>query len=153
MCQWLTKDRGLECRLAFASVCLFVPRSSTLGLDTVSKNFIIGLNQTVIYHGNRILQRSIHFPSRVCFIHNAPVHYTTSCPTCFLQEDIAQKIAEAKEVCDSGSTGECAAAWDEVEEISAEAAHAKLRAKESSDPLDAFCAENPETDECRVYED
>eukprot|EP00271_Cylindrocystis_brebissonii_P017075 TRINITY_DN428_c0_g1_i1.p1 TRINITY_DN428_c0_g1~~TRINITY_DN428_c0_g1_i1.p1 ORF type:complete len:127 (+),score=26.67 TRINITY_DN428_c0_g1_i1:224-604(+) len=69
------------------------------------------------------------------------------------QVDIAAKIAEAEEVCAGGATEECAVAWDEVEEIAAHVAHAKARAKVNSDPLEAFCADNPETDECRVYED
>jgi CP12 domain len=61
-------------------------------------------------------------------------------------------IDNAKETCESGSTGECAAAWDEVEELSADVAHKKLN-KGSSDPLEQYCDENPEADECRVYED
>ena len=44
-------------------------------------------------------------------------------------------IDNAKETCESGSTGECAAAWDEVEEISAHISHQK-EAKKSSDPLE-----------------
>lgn len=68
-------------------------------------------------------------------------------------EDLPAKIEEAKEVCESGTKEECAVAWDEVEEISAEISHAKVKAKSNADPLDQFCKENPETDECRVYED
>uniref|UniRef100_A0A0D3FHK2 CP12 domain-containing protein n=1 Tax=Oryza barthii TaxID=65489 RepID=A0A0D3FHK2_9ORYZ len=48
--------------------------------------------------------------------------------------------------------GECAAAWDEVEELSAAASHARDR-KKDSDPLEEYCKDNPETDECRTYED
>jgi len=72
-----------------------------------------------------------------------------------LDETIAAKIEEAKETCETGTTQECAVAWDEVEEISAEAAHAKTRAKDqkSDDPLEQFCGDNPEADECRTYED
>eukprot|EP00271_Cylindrocystis_brebissonii_P017381 TRINITY_DN4512_c0_g1_i1.p1 TRINITY_DN4512_c0_g1~~TRINITY_DN4512_c0_g1_i1.p1 ORF type:complete len:128 (-),score=17.69 TRINITY_DN4512_c0_g1_i1:436-819(-) len=72
------------------------------------------------------------------------------------QIDIAKSIEEAQAVCaDPNNTEECAVAWDEVEELSAEAAHAKARSKEAaiSDPLEKFCADNPETDECRTYED
>jgi hypothetical protein len=61
-------------------------------------------------------------------------------------------IDNAKETCESGTTGECAAAWDEVEELSATAADKKLQ-KGSSDPLEEFCEDNPDADECRVYED
>ncbi|GAQ87418.1 hypothetical protein KFL_003510120 [Klebsormidium nitens] len=70
--------------------------------------------------------------------------------------DISQLIKEAQETCKENPDKECAAAWDEVEELSAEAAHQKARAKAnpaSTDPLEKFCEDNPETDECRVYED
>jgi len=62
-------------------------------------------------------------------------------------------IKEAEEKCASGSTGECAAAWDNVEEISATIAHKKVAEAESNDPLEKFCDDNPDADECRVYDD
>ena len=40
----------------------------------------------------------------------------------------------------------------QVEELSASAAD-KKQAKGQSDPLDQYCDDNPEADECRVYED
>ncbi|XP_051118899.1 calvin cycle protein CP12-1, chloroplastic-like [Andrographis paniculata] len=65
---------------------------------------------------------------------------------------VEESIKNAQEVCsDDPISGECAAAWDEVEELSAEASHAKDRKKES-DPLENFCKDNPETDECRTYD-
>ncbi|KAF9602036.1 hypothetical protein IFM89_024793 [Coptis chinensis] len=70
-----------------------------------------------------------------------------------LTELIEKKVLEAKEVCqgDEKSDG-CKVAWDEVEEISQ--AKADLRRRlEKEDPLEYFCSENPETDECRIYED
>uniref|UniRef100_R7W0K0 Uncharacterized protein n=1 Tax=Aegilops tauschii TaxID=37682 RepID=R7W0K0_AEGTA len=39
-----------------------------------------------------------------------------------------------------------------VEELSAAASHARDRKKEHSDPLEEFCEDNPETDECRTYD-
>ena len=39
----------------------------------------------------------------------------------------------------------------QVEEISAEISHKKSQKK--VDPLEDFCDDNPEADECRVYED
>lgn len=43
-----------------------------------------------------------------------------------------------------------AAAWDTVEELSAAAAHAKAdAASPSNDPLEKFCDDNPDADECR----
>ncbi|KAJ8772646.1 hypothetical protein K2173_027823 [Erythroxylum novogranatense] len=70
-----------------------------------------------------------------------------------LAEMIEKKVMEAKEVCgeDEKSDG-CKVAWDEVEEVSQ--AKADLRRKlEKQDPLEYFCLDHPETDECRIYED
>ncbi|KAF8012042.1 hypothetical protein BT93_I0233 [Corymbia citriodora subsp. variegata] len=67
-------------------------------------------------------------------------------------EKVAESIKEAEETCSENPvSGECAAAWDEVEELSAAASHARDRKKES-DPLESFCQDNPETDECRTYD-
>eukprot|EP01024_Parvocaulis_polyphysoides_P004822 TRINITY_DN1119_c0_g2_i1.p2 TRINITY_DN1119_c0_g2~~TRINITY_DN1119_c0_g2_i1.p2 ORF type:complete len:115 (-),score=33.86 TRINITY_DN1119_c0_g2_i1:193-537(-) len=68
------------------------------------------------------------------------------------KQQIAEAIKEAEETCETGSTEECATSWDIVEEVSAAAADKKVQAADS-DPLEAFCKDNPETDECRVYED
>ncbi|VVA95508.1 unnamed protein product [Arabis nemorensis] len=68
---------------------------------------------------------------------------------------IEEKVKEATEVCAADERSEeCRVAWDEVEEVSQ--AKADLRIKLNllnQDPLESFCQENPETDECRVYED
>ncbi|RWR97953.1 calvin cycle protein CP12-1, chloroplastic [Cinnamomum micranthum f. kanehirae] len=40
---------------------------------------------------------------------------------------------------------------DEVEEVSAAASHARQRLKEL-DPLENYCKDNPETDECKTYD-
>lgn len=70
-----------------------------------------------------------------------------------ISEKVADSIKGAEEACASDPvSGKCAAAWDEVEELSAAASHARDRKKES-DPLEAYCKDNPETDECRTYED
>ncbi|KAF8006664.1 hypothetical protein BT93_K0849 [Corymbia citriodora subsp. variegata] len=70
-----------------------------------------------------------------------------------IEDKVAESIKEAEETCsDNATSGECVAAWDEVEELSATASH--LRDKEAaSDPLEAYCKDNPGTDECRTYED
>ncbi|KAI3931989.1 hypothetical protein MKW98_012399 [Papaver atlanticum] len=47
---------------------------------------------------------------------------------------------------------QCKVSWDEVEEISQAKADFRMKV-EKEDPLESFCNENPETDECRVYED
>ncbi|KAK6947977.1 hypothetical protein RJ641_001450 [Dillenia turbinata] len=70
-----------------------------------------------------------------------------------LTEMIEKKVKEAKEVCEGDEkSDECKVAWDEVEEVSQ--AKADLRRRlEKQDPLEYFCRDNPETDECRIYED
>ncbi|CAM8975000.1 unnamed protein product [Rhodiola kirilowii] len=70
-----------------------------------------------------------------------------------LTEMIEEKVVQAREVCEGDATSvECRVAWDEVEEVST--AKADLRERiEKEDPLEYFCVENPETDECSIYED
>lgn len=65
---------------------------------------------------------------------------------------IEAAIKEAQEACEGDNKGECAAAWDNVEELSAEASHKKAK-EASKDPLETFCESAPDADECRVYED
>ena len=69
-----------------------------------------------------------------------------------ISEKVAESIKNAQETCseDPGS-GECVAAWDEVEELSAAASHARDKKKES-DPLEDFCKDNPETIECKTHD-
>ena len=70
-----------------------------------------------------------------------------------LSEKIASSIEHAKESCaEDPASGECVAAWDEVEELSAASSHARDKAKDT-DPLETYCKDNPETDECRTYDD
>uniref|UniRef100_A0A0E0KCR9 CP12 domain-containing protein n=1 Tax=Oryza punctata TaxID=4537 RepID=A0A0E0KCR9_ORYPU len=70
-----------------------------------------------------------------------------------LAQKVSESIKQAEETCAGDPEGgECAAAWDEVEELSAAASHARDR-KKDSDPLEEYCKDNPETDECRTYDD
>ena len=66
--------------------------------------------------------------------------------------DVARE--EARAICkEKGATSpECAAAWDEVEELQAAAAD-KRESKKQVSSLEAYCAENPDARECRIYED
>ncbi|PIM98829.1 hypothetical protein CDL12_28688 [Handroanthus impetiginosus] len=69
-----------------------------------------------------------------------------------LSDKVEESIKHAQEACsDDPVSGECAAAWDEVEELSAAASHARDK-KKDSDPLENYCKDNPETDECRTYD-
>jgi CP12 domain len=71
-----------------------------------------------------------------------------------IQAKIEQELQEARAVCDAqGSTsGECAAAWDAVEELQAEAAHQRQQ-QTKKNSLEQYCSDNPEAAECRIYED
>ncbi|GAB1541779.1 Calvin cycle protein CP12 [Scytonema sp. NUACC21] len=70
-----------------------------------------------------------------------------------IQDKIEQEIAQARATCDtSGSnSAECAAAWDAVEELQAEASDQRQAKRKTS--LEQYCDANPEADECRVYEE
>ncbi|CAI9761497.1 unnamed protein product [Fraxinus pennsylvanica] len=101
--------------------------------------------------------------SKIKAINNFSFPWKKRCNTQFLRlvaaaapEDLSEKVVEsiksAEEVCSENPvSGECVAAWDEVEELSAAASHAKDK-KKDSDPLENYCKENPETDECRTYD-
>lgn len=70
-----------------------------------------------------------------------------------IQQQIEQERTQARTVCDiNGSDSpECAAAWDAVEELQAEASHQRQVKPKNS--LEKYCDDNPEAAECRVYED
>lgn len=70
-----------------------------------------------------------------------------------LEDKVAESIKHAEEACSGDpASGECVAAWDEVEELSAAASHARDRKKANSDPLESFCKDNPADEECRTYD-
>mmetsp|Transcript_22358 Transcript_22358/g.56216 ORF Transcript_22358/g.56216 Transcript_22358/m.56216 type:complete len:116 (-) Transcript_22358:158-505(-) len=69
-----------------------------------------------------------------------------------LADQVEKAISDAEDACEGDDQGECATAWDEVEELSAAASHQKSAAVKV-DPLDEFCGDNPDADECRIYED
>ncbi|NJK99130.1 MAG: hypothetical protein HC910_00685 [Spirulinaceae cyanobacterium SM2_1_0] len=70
-----------------------------------------------------------------------------------IDEQIEQERINAREVCDTegATSGNCAAAWDAVEELQAEAAHQRQDDTKSS--FEKYCDDNPEAVECRVYDD
>ena len=70
-----------------------------------------------------------------------------------IKEKIQQELENAREVCSVDSaSGECAAAWDAVEELQAEASHQRQNEPQKSS-LEQYCDDNPDALECRVYED
>lgn len=78
---------------------------------------------------------------------------TNTQTTSDIQARIQEEVVEARKVCDiSGSnSGACAAAWDAVEELQAEASHQSQEKPKNS--LEEYCDANPDADECRLYED
>lgn len=66
---------------------------------------------------------------------------------------IEQEVAAARAACEvDGNSSECAAAWDAVEELQAEAAHQKQNTPEKT-YFEKYCDDNPDADECRIYDD
>jgi CBS domain-containing protein len=70
-----------------------------------------------------------------------------------LQEEIKKAIAQARSICtEKGATsGDCAAAWDIVEELQAEAAHQQAK-KLDKTAFEEYCEDYPEAAEARMYE-
>lgn len=70
-----------------------------------------------------------------------------------IKQKIEEELQEAREVCgiNGGTSPECAAAWDAVEELQAEASHQKQVKPKNS--LEKYCDDNPEAAECRLYDD
>jgi hypothetical protein len=71
-----------------------------------------------------------------------------------IQEKIEQELKNARDVCsvEGDNTGDCAAAWDVVEELQAEAAHQRESHPQKTS-LEEYCDLNPDAAECRVYDD
>ncbi|MCV3213675.1 Calvin cycle protein CP12 [Plectonema radiosum NIES-515] len=67
-----------------------------------------------------------------------------------IQAQINEEVEQARTVCDVSGTNsaECAAAWDAVEELQAEASHQRQNKKKNS--LEQYCDDNPEAIECRI---
>ncbi|GJN08090.1 hypothetical protein PR202_ga25978 [Eleusine coracana subsp. coracana] len=98
------------------------------------------------------LQNAVSFVARPVRAHRRLVAVAAATPS-DLSNKVSESIKQAQETCaDDPVSGECVAAWDEVEELSAAASHARDRNK-GADPLEEFCQDNPGTDECRMYED
>jgi len=70
-----------------------------------------------------------------------------------INEQIERERASARQICDvsGAASGECAAAWDAVEELQAEAAHQREGQPKSS--FEKYCDDNPEAVECRIYDE
>lgn len=70
-----------------------------------------------------------------------------------IQTKIQEETKRAEEASSKygADSKEARVAWDVVEELEAEASH--MRANQSTeDPLEEFCKDSPEADECRTYD-
>ena len=69
-----------------------------------------------------------------------------------IEQQIEQEREQARNACDTSGANskECAAAWDAVEELQAEASHQKGKKPKSS--FENYCEDNPDAAECRVYD-
>lgn len=70
-----------------------------------------------------------------------------------IQTEIEKERDNARAVCDvnGSNSGECAAAWDVVEELQAEASHQREKT-EPKNSFQQYCDENPDAEECRIYD-
>jgi CBS domain-containing protein len=69
------------------------------------------------------------------------------------EQAIQEAIESARSICaEKGATSpECAAAWDAVEEMQAEAAHQRAR-KIDKTAFEEYCQDNPDAFEARIYD-
>jgi CBS domain-containing protein len=70
-----------------------------------------------------------------------------------LEQQIQEAIANARAVCAEKGVGsrDCAAAWDIVEELQAEAAHQRAEQLHKT-AFEQYCEENPDALEARMYD-
>ncbi len=70
-----------------------------------------------------------------------------------IHEKIQEELEHARTVCstDGSNAAECAAAWDAVEELQAEAAHQRQVKQKNS--FERYCDDNPDAAECRIYDE
>jgi hypothetical protein len=71
-----------------------------------------------------------------------------------IEKQIEVERENARKECDinGSNSAECAAAWDAVEELQAEASHQRETTKPKSN-FEKYCDDNPDALECRVYDD
>ncbi|NCJ07697.1 hypothetical protein GS597_14495 [Synechococcales cyanobacterium C] len=72
-----------------------------------------------------------------------------------IQTQIEKELENARAACGTSgaSSSECAAAWDVVEELQAEASHQKSKNEHTKTSLEEYCDANPDAAECRIYDD
>jgi hypothetical protein len=70
-----------------------------------------------------------------------------------IKTKIAEELQAARSACDinGADSPECAAAWDVVEELQAEASHQRQVKPKTN--FEQYCDDNPDAVECRLYDD
>ena len=70
-----------------------------------------------------------------------------------LEQRIQEALANARQICakEGATSPACAAAWDVVEELQAEAAHQRAK-KPETNYFAEYCQENPDAIEARIYD-
>jgi uncharacterized protein YgiB involved in biofilm formation len=70
-----------------------------------------------------------------------------------IKEQILVEVKQARETCETSGTDsqECTVAWETVEELQSELSHQQQDKPKNS--LEIYCDDNPEADECRLYDD
>ncbi|WP_299485741.1 Calvin cycle protein CP12 [Acaryochloris sp. IP29b_bin.137] len=73
-------------------------------------------------------------------------------PPVAMEKRMQDALSQARATCaNEGATSKaCAVAWDIVEELQAEYSHQKVQEQPSE--FDGFCNDNPNAEECRVYD-
>ncbi|MER3433995.1 MAG: hypothetical protein C4288_11315 [Leptolyngbya sp. ERB_1_1] len=68
-----------------------------------------------------------------------------------IEQRLDELVDQAHDACGTSGTlsDECASAWDAVEEVQAEIAHRRSDVKNS---FTAYCDDNPDAAECRIYD-
>ena len=126
--------------------CITVPPK--LGVEYVARLFAnTGLRRAPVIEGHLLGIISVSD-----LLHKAD--FVEKPKPLYLEDRIDAAREEARAICKAkGPTSpECAAAWDAVEEMQAEAAHQKVE-QQGKTSLQAYCEANPDADECRIYED
>ena len=83
-----------------------------------------------------------------------PSSPTPAIPTAPQSIEVAihEAILQARAACaGDGTSSDCAVAWDIVEELQAERSHRQTSAPQKNS-FERYCDENPEADECRLYD-
>jgi len=71
-----------------------------------------------------------------------------------LDSAIQEALKQAETECEQKGvhSKECEVSWDIAEELLAAKAHKKVQDQQFMDPLELFCEESPDADECRMHD-